>query len=251
MEHRPLLSRWLSEEIVWHFSKGQVWVMTYQNWGYAQRALTLCCALKQARGSLSSEFMEHIQEKGPFERKIKQQLPTAYHRCSASKCTSDWQGFWFQTPQSCQHQTSAASCLPRGPVHKHKTHFFYWPQTLPFCLWPRSQLWGLSQQFQNLSEEPLLWCFSNSNMALWICSSSLWTHRTPLLVTSVTTEPRSQTCVNWAWHSVRHQDTRAADRLHPRHCWHYRLKVLKRTVGFDLCKTDSVTQTMFAACICS
>lgn len=152
----------------------------------------------------------------------------------------------------------AVNIRPQLPVAYHmvcswaQTHFFFWPQTLPCwfdpLLLPKLLLYGAqggsSQKVLNLTQE------QSFQKILSLCSSApphkkchqtdikspqclilyqplrcgfaavTQTRRTGPLLTTVTTEPRSQTCVNWARHSAWHQDTRAPDLFHHCHCWH-------------------------------
>lgn len=165
-------------------------------------------------------------------------------------CGIDWQGFQFQTPQSCQHQTSYASCLPHGPFVSTDT-FLLLTTNITLLFWPpfvaqtaaHMGLMGLIPEcFKSdtgavVSEAPFFWTIlhhpsrnaikqtsnlpSASSCTIPPCCGFVavtQTHKTRPLLTSATTEPRSQTCVNWARHSTWHQDTRAPELFH--HCWH-------------------------------
>lgn len=134
----------------------------------------------------------------------------------------------------------AVNIRPQLPVAYHmaglwaQTHFFFWPQTLPCCfdplLLPKPLLlWGSggsSQKVLNLTQEqslpkilslrssapPHKKCHqtdTKSPQCLILCqprrcgfAAVTQTRRTGPLLTTVTTEPRSQTCVNWARHSA-------------------------------------------------
>lgn len=204
-------------------------------------------ASKRAQKSLHSWFTEHIQEKRSFWKENK---ATSHHHFPAinpqAKCGIDWQGFQFQTPQSCQHRASTASCLPHGLLVSTAT-FLLLTTNITLLFWrpfvaqtaARMGLKGLipskSDTGAVVSEDPVSSQFSattqerpsnrhkTSPVPHLVLTTSLWitqTHRTGPLLTTVTTEPRSQTCVNWARHSARLQDTRAPDLFHHRHCWH-------------------------------
>lgn len=77
-------------------------------------------ALKQAQDSLCTQFTEYIQEKGPFERKIKQQATTA-SRHHPSGQVWDWLTR-FSVSDPSKLSTSGLNCqlLTTWPVRKHR-----------------------------------------------------------------------------------------------------------------------------------
>lgn len=81
-------------------------------------------------------FTESSQEKGTFWKENTatslQPLPVI---APQAKRGIDWQGFQFQTPQSCQHRTSTASCLPHAPIISVAT-FLFLTTNITFVFWP-------------------------------------------------------------------------------------------------------------------
>lgn len=210
----------------------------------------------------------------------KENKATSHHHFSNQPSGQVWDWLTrFSISDSSKLSTSGLNCqlLTTWPVRKHRhisdsDHKHYLAVLTPFMLPKPLLIWGsggssrhvlnltLKQLFQKIpflrnSASPHNKCHQTDikypPLPHLVLTTLLWITQTHMTGPLLTTEHRSQTCVNWAWLSVQHQDTRAPDLFHHCHCWHWRLQVLRRTSPFDLWRSDSVTLTMFAACIYS